>query len=554
MKPSRLIIPAMLLAVLLLALPSHSGVHYSGHPELVVNQIGSLQAALDQVAGAGGGVVRLVYGSYSTNATYTLGDNTTLIAEPGTTITVTGNGTTLDTIALDNIDTAALFTNEDHSGGNSYIRISGLTIDFDTSTKTTQRDAPDRNYAAIHFGTCTNSVVENCVIDDVMDGISTASYWRAFGILFTDSVGCIARNNVVTNCGYEGVSFRRNCEYCTIDGLSGGSNVTHFAQVTTWIGESGGSPNYVGIPKFNTFRNIRADSAVTADGIVIHGNNTGTGHMVFTNCNVPRIEVLGVVEGVNITDCHIEEAHSTGGVYITPLGLGALSNVTVTGLTANPSSATNIIRLTDNTQDGGSITGVSFVNCNIGDDGKVLIETTSSMTIDNVEFIGCTTKLLHVDTTDTNDSGSGGAITGIKYLGGVVTGTDYDFWLESNDSANVNRVLIDGATLEGVRPVVIAGSDGRWVTDIHITRCVIVGASTSVIYGVNGGTGMRIAVTGNQIISAGYIFKEDGSGGVLDDLYHSANLCTSITAVDGTGANAPAAASVEGDGSTQTSW
>ena len=519
------------------------GSHY-GPDEFVVSSIGNLQAVLDRAAALGGGTVHLRAGAYSTSVTYILGDNVWLIADPGAVITVTGAGTTLDVTALHGINTAALFTNADHAGGNTNIRISGVTVDFDTSTKTVQRDAPDRNYAAIHLGNCTDSLIDECIIDDVMLGMSAASYWRAFGVLFTNCSRSIVRDCETTNCGYEGVSFRDDCSYCTIDGLYGKGNSYHLAQAYGWVG----SDAYYGTPTNITFKGIHTDGVAATDGILIHGANTGTKHIRFIDCRVPQIGILQHAAHVEIIGCGADVTHANGGIYICPIGAGAITDVMIEGYTASPAASSDVIRIWDGADDGCSVARVLISNCALGANGKIFIDCTAGhdMTVSDVSIVNTTMRIINVQAYGSS------VVERLTISGGAIAFTDYSIMLRPRNTGVCRQVLVSGVTLRAMYPIYILGSDAMEVTDVTVQNCLVVNASMSLFYALNGGTGKRLAAIGNTIISAAYLFKEDGAGGIISGSYHSGNVCGALTAMDGAGANAPAAASIEGDGTTYT--
>lgn len=184
--------------------------------------------------------------------------------EPGATYFLPATETQYTVIAADGESSSIYEYTE------SNLSIEGIEIDYSAVTSDTV------HHAGIWLDGCYNARVTNCHVQDVLYGVSGATY-RQFGVLLIDAHSCTIDGGSYRRCGYEGIAFRGNCYSC-IAGLSAcGENGVHMAQVAGFFHT--GSSTY-GAGKSNTFQFLRGGSiahqrrGAFGDGvdIIIHGD------------------------------------------------------------------------------------------------------------------------------------------------------------------------------------------------------------------------------------------------------------------------------------------
>lgn len=349
-----------------------------------VDDDAEIQAALDALPDAGGEVFCCA-GSYSIPDTVEIPSNTTLRFENGNSITVPGTAPSSWTfkkaspLTKNSDNVYCMFTNDDHSSGNTRVKVIGAQIDFGSGTGETAKydgyygaagDAGYSVWTAIWFDNCTESVIEDCYAEDVLkEGEDDKG--RQFGLLFSDCSDCVMKHCKVTGAGYEGIGIRDDNIRILIDDCWGTGNDSHVAQAAAWSPAGGGT--YPGSPEDIVFRNIRGST--TSDDICIHGiSDDPTKGVIIENCAIACIRAIGNLHNVSIVDNTAQNIQVGGvGANDTVKGINVSGNV----IDANSWTSNYAIQIQTGAQDGGHVKNV-LVEDNIITDGVILIQTGTS--------------------------------------------------------------------------------------------------------------------------------------------------------------------------------
>lgn len=489
-----------------------------------------IQAALDALPAHGGEVFCLA-GAYSIQDTIEIPDNTTLHFENGNSITVPGTGPTDWTFKKgapltkhgDNV--YCMFTNDDHSGGNTRVKIVGAQIDFGSGTGETSKydgyygAAGDSDYsvwAAVWFDNCTESVIEDCYGKDVLregEAVKGCQY----GLLFSDCADSVIRHCQATGSGYEGIGIRDDNDRILVEDCWGTGNDFHLLQCAAWSPAGGGA--YPGSPENIVIRNIRGPTI--SDGICVHGIlNDALKGIIIEECTTGWIKAIGDLHSVSIINNSVEHIE-VGTVNVN----GTAKGVSVSGNIIDAVSYANnhAISILTGTQAGGHVKQITIQN-NIITDGIIYVKSDAITTdITDIEIIGnmfvldseTELDLIHLQNYSTNDMSD--ISIRDNHLTSYTSGTaNHGVLIEVKSAADITHTEIIGNRFYGYYAVKCARSAAGQILDIRIIGNQIYAGNAAFRFGTTT-TAVGILIAGNDFEYINYGIEAGGDILVRDN-------------------------------------
>jgi len=281
-----------------------------------VNDEVQIQAAIDALP-AGGGHILCSTGTYSFTNRITISDNTTLEFQNGSTINVSDGSTnglsaSANRESLNGDTYISLITNNDHTNGNSNIKIIGAKVDFGQGNgENNNFPTNSYNYAGIWLENCTDCEIIDCRADGVVYDINLN--YRAHGILISNCTRCKTINSGANEAGYDGIRIGGDSDDCCVIGGYGTGNNGHAVQICA------NAPTTQGTAQNCYIEGFVSESA-SGDEILIHGSKDGEsggryshGHSV-VRCKARAIRILEQVSETVIdgNSCVWVEAYQNG--------------------------------------------------------------------------------------------------------------------------------------------------------------------------------------------------------------------------------------------------
>jgi len=219
--------------------------------------------------------------------------------------------------------------------------IENLYMDFEGDSKSNYE-----NYAGMLFESCSNIIVRNCKVYDVVWGVDIATPKRAHGIAYRQCTNSFIINCLVDHCGYEGIAVRDACNNIYVCKNTLTNNKIHSAQATDWLPDGGDES--VPSEKVYFIQNI------TDKDLISHSSS----YVCFSENITTEIRIIG-----NSNNIMIQGNEITGDVYVGDSG-GAVSqrNIVIEGNTfLGDETAINLVANSGLRSD---IYSVSIVNNN----------------------------------------------------------------------------------------------------------------------------------------------------------------------------------------------
>ena len=203
-----------------------------------------INAALSD-AGRNGGRVLCAAGTYRITAPILLRSNVELEFAQGNRVVVPADHqfeapANQVTMFTDTVPVSALIRNEgagDSGDGNTRVVIRGIRLDAGQGVGDPAIYATDIHHIGILLDQCTDSLVEDCMVEGVAYATTIPAYARNYGVCLTRCERVHVHRCEANECGYEGFSLRGTNAYCTVSNCTGVKNRVHLAQAARWHGE-----------------------------------------------------------------------------------------------------------------------------------------------------------------------------------------------------------------------------------------------------------------------------------------------------------------------------
>jgi hypothetical protein len=266
-----------------------------------------IQAAIAKLGTQGGEVV-CSQGNYVFASSVLIGaSNITLKFQPGSSVKIVATGHSLDA-AINNTDSVSYLV---HASGRDNVKIIGMNMDWEAGADQT-KFLTNTNYAGIWLHNCTNSVIQDCNVQNVVRNVNTSN--RAWGILVSDCDKFLIDNCIANTCGYEGIGVREASKNGVVQYCRGMGSYSHLFQASGWAPTINAA---TGMPQ-----NILVTHCITGpeltDDLMTHGSSGGGLKNISFIANVAsRIKVIGDVDNCIVTDNTITSSlYSSAQIYI----------------------------------------------------------------------------------------------------------------------------------------------------------------------------------------------------------------------------------------------
>jgi hypothetical protein len=280
-----------------------------------------------------------------------------------------------------------------------------------------------------------------------------------------------------------------------------------------------GAAQYVTLDGINSMGGIQDQ-----DGALVHGEiGGGAAHIIFRNCQCPRVEVLGDVAAVQITG--VTGTSIGGQVTVRDTSGGTVRDVVISQVTAVlPASDFSIDLFTSL---GGEVRDIHVANCSLGEFGKIRIAAAGGAgEIHDIKISNSTCRALQLQ-----NSGTAARVSDITVVGmttTIINSAENSILISGVSGETIERVHIDSSMLLGDRGV-FCTTAGLILQDVMISNCMFRSPTQGVFRCANG-TMRRIAVVGCHGVDMTTLFVQAASG-VMDNCYHSHNLFSTLGAV-----------------------
>ena len=237
-----------------------------------------INAALSE-AGRNGGRVLCAAGTYRITAPILLRSNVELEFAEGNRVVVPADHqfeapANQVTMFTDTVPVSALIRNEgagDSGGGNTRVVIRGIRLDAGQGVGDPVIYATNIHHIGILLDQCTDSVIEDCMVEGVAYATTIPAYARNYGVCLTRCERVHVHRCEANECGYEGFSLRGTNAYCTVSNCTGVKNVAHLAQAARWHGEVSSGEGQHDIVFAGLHSAQATSSGNWADDLIFHG-------------------------------------------------------------------------------------------------------------------------------------------------------------------------------------------------------------------------------------------------------------------------------------------
>jgi hypothetical protein len=484
-----------------------------------------IQAALDALP-SGGGKVLCMEGTYTFTSSLEIpGDNIELEFAYGNSVKIIASGHSLSshTVHTDAIDYLILADTRDN------IKVKGIRMDWEAGAGQSKFTvAAGDSYAGMIFDTCTQLIVDDCHVDNVVRNGSQTSA-RQWGILFVDCSDFTCMHSEGNTCGYEGIGVRANCTQGNIDHCRGEGSYAHAIEIATWsptLGQGSGPTDIV--------CNNNTCGSATTDDLIVHGiePGMGTARIAFVGNAVSRIKVFGEINGCVVANnaffgtatanVMVNNAAESGDDCVMQNVLIAGNVIDFADGSTQPSLGGIQISSQTNNSTAGKIRNVTISNNNIRNRYiELRVNTGGNTNIENVLVTGNTVSVFN---------GTGRCVKlELDTTGGASSGSIKRTSIVGNNIYIKNGALANGNAVELETEVSTTGTiDETFIFGNHIDS-----DDKGVFLQIDGGDITDVVVQGN-IFDAINVIETDAYD---DSIYFSDNTvltCTSVLEIVGT--------------------
>ena len=483
-----------------------------------------IQAALDALPAVGGKVLCLE-GSYVFQSSLLYpGSNIELDFLYGSSIKIVAEGHSLDTMII-HTDTVSYLIG---AVSRDNVKLRGVRMDWEAGYGQSKFSTA-ANYSGILFDDCTNVLIDDCRVDNVVNDGSIC--YRQFGILCVNCKDFVVLKSEGNHCGYEGIGVRSGCTNGAVAFCRGEGSYAHSIQAAGWapsINEGAGPTNIL-------FLGNNCGPRKT-DDILIHGfQGKGAGAITFVGNVVSRIKVLGEVSGVNVTgntvygsgaaniilnntaesgtDCILENVVVSGNAidFADYSGQATVGGIQVSSQVNN--TANGIIRnilISDNTLRN------RFIQITTADGSNTDIENVT-IANNNISIFNTSKRAVKIET-----KGPGGgsikrtSITGSNLLVDYINGDGYGIELDTDaaSTGTIEDTYISGNNLNVDYRGLFVDENGAAITNVHFVNNFVTVPDTASMIETEGATG-NLYVRNNEITNCGYGVHSTGSANLI---------------------------------------
>jgi len=243
-----------------------------------VDDEAEINAAISAAAGGNNPVVCLP-GTYYVSSPILLRSHTEVVFCQGNRVRVRA-GHRFDeaanqiTLYSDTVPVATIVRNVGAVGtGDSNIVLRGLYLDAGQGQGDAAIYDPDEHHVGVLLDQCTDSVIEDCVVENLAYASTIDDYGRQIGICVTRSERIHVNRCRTDECGYEGIGLRGTNAYIKVSNCNGRGNRVHFAQAARWHGAVSGGDGQHDILFEGLYSEESIHSGTSDDGAIFHGRS-----------------------------------------------------------------------------------------------------------------------------------------------------------------------------------------------------------------------------------------------------------------------------------------